>query len=511
MEKQLKVFISYRRANGGTAYAYILEEKLSALGIDCFFDIQSMADYNNDYIIKIHRYIDSADYIILLLQKDCMKKRQRDVYIDEELLYAFEKNKEIIGLPIDDAFDIEKEVEASGIADAGIREKIIKTNLARRFDLAAPDKSISDLISRFGAFSNSNYALFQAVNSKVQHDGAAMLQAASDINSIDMEKRWADAKQVSLLAIGCSGVVTGFLDLIKKKCANDTHFRFLSVDPVGASAEDAIHSKISSNVNGARDGFLHTNYETVITQLKDISSLGSDAPIEFRLTSDHITFTMHWVECHNEALSFIHIEFLPISTADVVQSAHPAVLIKKTDTAAYDFFAEQFKKCWDSARKVDINEISDNCEFCHIPEEDKEDILLKTSYWTAMLARNQNYPGRCIIPLNRHCESLSELTQNEWNDLRRLIQTMEKTIKEVLGAEPCNWTCLMNGAYGKEPPCPHVHFHLIPRYREPKILGDMSFVDKTYGRHYSLNEEQFMSEGVRNQIRQMLKEALQEK
>ncbi len=146
------------------------------------------------------------------------------------------------------------------------------------------------------------------------------------------------------------------------------------------------------------------------------------------------------------------------------------------------------------------------CEFCELVEKNNEYYIGETAYWKIYLADDQNYPGRCIIPLKRHCATMSDLTEAEWEDMRRVVKLMEGICKKNMHATNCNWTCLMNGAYGVEKPNPHVHLHFIPRYRTPFETNDGLFVDETFGDHYVLKANFKFNRADRARICQMFKE-----
>ena len=84
------------------------------------------------------------------------------------------------------------------------------------------------------------------------------------------------------------------------------------------------------------------------------------------------------------------------------------------------------------------------CDWCNISEKEKQWLLFSTEYWDIYLANEQDYVGRSILVLKRHCGSLSELNMSEWDNLKNIIERMEFCYKEILGAELCNWSCLMN-------------------------------------------------------------------
>ena len=85
------------------------------------------------------------------------------------------------------------------------------------------------------------------------------------------------------------------------------------------------------------------------------------------------------------------------------------------------------------------------CEWCDYKEN--EWLLHRSLHWSVYLADEQDYVGRCILVLNRHCGSLSELNTSEWIELKTIIDRLEFVYKEVLGAELSNWSCLLNKQY----------------------------------------------------------------
>ena len=129
------------------------------------------------------------------------------------------------------------------------------------------------------------------------------------------------------------------------------------------------------------------------------------------------------------------------------------------------------------------------CEFCDLNEAGNDYVLARTRFWTVYLADNQNYPGRLIVPLNRHAATLSDLTAEEAADLHRVVAACERAVGETLGATHFNWTCLMNGAYATEPHNPHVHLHGIPRYETGVGWLSRPFEDELFASHYELSAE----------------------
>lgn len=130
----------------------------------------------------------------------------------------------------------------------------------------------------------------------------------------------------------------------------------------------------------------------------------------------------------------------------------------------------------------------ENCGWCNLSEEDKQFLLYENSSWSVFLSDEQDYIGRCILVLKRHCGSMSDLTDDEWEELRKLICEMETCLKTVLGAALCNWSCLMNSFYKESDPNPHLHIHVRPRYDKPVTLNGSIYIDNEFGHHYAVNK-----------------------
>ena len=130
------------------------------------------------------------------------------------------------------------------------------------------------------------------------------------------------------------------------------------------------------------------------------------------------------------------------------------------------------------------------CEWCAY--EENKWLLYKSLHWSVYLADVQDYVGRCILVLNRHCGRLSELDMSEWIELKTIVDKLEYIYKEVLGAELSNWSCLLNNFYKETTPNPHLHLHVRPRYKNEVIINNHTYIDAEFAHHYALKKEDFL-------------------
>jgi diadenosine tetraphosphate (Ap4A) HIT family hydrolase len=146
------------------------------------------------------------------------------------------------------------------------------------------------------------------------------------------------------------------------------------------------------------------------------------------------------------------------------------------------------------------------CDICS--GMDPSALIDQTKHWSVFLSYNQNYIGRCIIVLKRHCGDLAELKLEEWQEFSGLVEKLESALREAFKATMFNWTCLMNDAYKNKNPEPHVHWHFIPRYNHQVKVAGLVFEDLDFGHHYDKNKERKVPENVKEIIILKIKEAL---
>lgn len=144
-----------------------------------------------------------------------------------------------------------------------------------------------------------------------------------------------------------------------------------------------------------------------------------------------------------------------------------------------------------------------DCEWCDFQE--KEWLLFETEKWLVYLADTQDYVGRCIVISKRHCRSMAELDSVEWIELKSIIDKIESVYKEILHAELCNWSCLMNNFYKYCNPNPHLHIHVRPRYKTPIVINNHAYSDAEFAHHYALKKADQLSNMDRQSLYELMK------
>ena len=109
------------------------------------------------------------------------------------------------------------------------------------------------------------------------------------------------------------------------------------------------------------------------------------------------------------------------------------------------------------------------------------DLIAETYYWIILLAPDQRNLGTCVVALKRFEGDLDGLNDGEWQEFSKIVKNLEHALKTAFNSTMFNWGCLMNSSYLNDPPNPHVHWHMIPRYKEKTKFAGLTFEDPCFG------------------------------
>ena len=93
------------------------------------------------------------------------------------------------------------------------------------------------------------------------------------------------------------------------------------------------------------------------------------------------------------------------------------------------------------------------------------DAVTRLTTSTLYLNRNQSYRGHCVLVLDlRHASRPDELSSQEWAAFCGDLHEAERAIVRVVRPDHVNVASLGNVV-------PHLHWHIIPRYRSDPRWG----------------------------------------
>lgn len=101
-----------------------------------------------------------------------------------------------------------------------------------------------------------------------------------------------------------------------------------------------------------------------------------------------------------------------------------------------------------------------NCPFCNLP---KERIFLSTDFAYAIKDGFPVSTGHTLIITKRHIPSWFETTDEERQELFKLLSLAKEMLEDEL--HPNGYNIGINDGPAAGQTVPHLHIHLIPRYQ----------------------------------------------
>ena len=121
-------------------------------------------------------------------------------------------------------------------------------------------------------------------------------------------------------------------------------------------------------------------------------------------------------------------------------------------------------------RPLEGNEVS--CPFCSIPSMNDEEGLVVHRGSTAYVVMNlyPYNPGHLLVCAHRHVADLTDLSDEERNEISQLTAHAMQTIRKVSSPEGFNLG-MNQGAISGAGVAAHIHQHVVPRWS-----GDANFM-----------------------------------
>ncbi|WP_291202983.1 HIT domain-containing protein [Hyphomonas sp.] len=92
------------------------------------------------------------------------------------------------------------------------------------------------------------------------------------------------------------------------------------------------------------------------------------------------------------------------------------------------------------------------------------------SYWSVQARPKQATLGALVILAHGPATAFSELPPNAFAELAEVVEDVETTTVKTFGNDKINYLMLMMVD-------PHVHFHVLPRYKAPAVFEGESYPD----------------------------------
>ena len=116
-----------------------------------------------------------------------------------------------------------------------------------------------------------------------------------------------------------------------------------------------------------------------------------------------------------------------------------------------------------AAHPVARSALAERSDFCELCTTTGGTLAWKGALCRVVIVDDPDYPGFCRVILNRHAAEMTDLASNEQQELMRIVFTVEAVVRDVVKPDKINLASLGNVV-------PHVHWHVIPRWREDRCF-----------------------------------------
>ena len=97
-------------------------------------------------------------------------------------------------------------------------------------------------------------------------------------------------------------------------------------------------------------------------------------------------------------------------------------------------------------------------------------IIQQYQYWSVLLRPAQATLGALVLAAHEPAEAFSQLSPESFTELHTITGQIESALTKAFQYDKINYLMLMMVD-------PDVHFHVIPRYAQPRQFADMEFID----------------------------------
>ena len=132
--------------------------------------------------------------------------------------------------------------------------------------------------------------------------------------------------------------------------------------------------------------------------------------------------------------------------------------------------------------------------------DEKNNLIKEYAHWKLLVRKKNVKLGSCVAITKRHMASFSEITDEEMKEYAQVVRDIEGALKKAFQYDVIHHLMLM--FYDK-----HTHFHIIPRYKEPRSFAGMEWVDDFHPNPL-IQKIEPLSKDILDKIREEIKKNL---
>lgn len=120
--------------------------------------------------------------------------------------------------------------------------------------------------------------------------------------------------------------------------------------------------------------------------------------------------------------------------------------------------------------------------------------------WVVLLRPQQVTLGSLVLGCKEPAKQFGEVSAAGFAELNRAVADLESALSSAFQFDRINYLMLMMVD-------PHVHFHVLPRYAEPRDIAGVSFVDRAWPKPPVLSDVTRTTDAGREAIQNALRGA----
>jgi diadenosine tetraphosphate (Ap4A) HIT family hydrolase len=115
-----------------------------------------------------------------------------------------------------------------------------------------------------------------------------------------------------------------------------------------------------------------------------------------------------------------------------------------------------------------------NCPLCHTQNEE---IIFTNDLFRIIHVDDPYYPGFIRLILNHHVAEMTDLGEQESEQVFSALLIIEKAMRDILNPDKINLASLGNMV-------PHLHWHIIPRYKNDRHFPNPIWGEITHPKYF---------------------------